>query len=145
MPCLEHLAQLRGQQEALNKLGAVLLVVANAPPARAASFVTREALPEPVLMDPDRRAYTAFGLTRARLRELLTWRTVMSYARGFLRGHWPQWPRGDVAQLGGVFVIDGLGALAFAHRGRDPADWPPVDHILAAVRSTADGSDKERR
>ncbi len=134
MPCRAHLAQLRERQEELDRLGAAVVVVTFEPPARVAQFVGDEALPYPVLSDPARRAYAAFGLRRGRARRVWSGGTVRAYLRGFRAGLRPRLPHGDLAQLGGDFVLDPAGRIVFAHRGEEPADRPAVDDILAAVR-----------
>lgn len=137
MPCREHLAQLRERQDQIDRLGASVLVVTFEPPDQVARFSRAEKLPYPILSDPSRRAYAAFGLQRGTLAQTLSWNAMRSYLSGLLRGRWPRPPHGDLFQLGGDFVLDGDGWIVFAHRSQETADRPPVDRLLAAVRSVA--------
>jgi hypothetical protein len=38
-------------------------------------------------------------------------------------------------QLGGDFVLDGRGRVAYAYRSVEPTDRPPVEDLVRAVRS----------
>ena len=109
-------------------------------------FSRSEGLSYPVLSDPGRRLYAAFGLRRKPLVRLMTRSILATYLRGLLSGRWPWLPRGDLGQLGGDFVLDGEGAVVFAHRGREAGDRPPIEAILAAVRlaGVIDPGDQER-
>jgi hypothetical protein len=67
---------------------------------------------------------------------------VLRYLRLVFRGWRPRQARGgeDVLQLGGDFVLDGEGCLAYAYRSADPADRPAVEALLRAVREAAPAS-----
>jgi hypothetical protein len=134
VPCREHLAQLRGQQKELDGLGAAVLIVSFEPPAQAVRLARTLGLPYPVLSDPERSAYRAFGLGQGSRERLWSRQTAGAYLRGLKDGHLPRWPRGDVAQLGGDFVINPEGNVTFAYRGTTPADRPPVAELVEAVR-----------
>jgi peroxiredoxin len=134
VPCREHLAQLRRRQASFDELNAAVLVVSFEPPRQAARMARALGLPFPVLSDPDRRAYAAFGLRRGARERVWSWETAGAYLKGMTRGTLPRRPRGDINQLGGDFVIAPDGRLAFAYRGDTPADRPSVDTLLAAVR-----------
>jgi peroxiredoxin len=41
--------------------------------------------------------------------------------------------QGDVAQLGGTFVVDGAGIIRYVHRERRADDNPSNDEVLEAV------------
>lgn len=90
----------------------------------------------PVLSDETREGYGAFGLERAGwVRVWLSPRTLGFYARSLLRGRIPGKPQADTLQLGGDFIIDAGGVVRFAHRSVEPADRPPVDLLLQALRA----------
>ena len=42
--------------------------------------------------------------------------------------------QGDAHQFGDDFVIDPAGNLVFAYRSATPADRPPIDAVVEAVR-----------
>ena len=63
-------------------------------------------------------------------------------AKGFLRaarhGDVAGNPQGgDVAQRPGTFVVSPEGRVLYAHYNQDSADNPPVNDVLAAIRSYA--------
>lgn len=87
-------------------------------------------LPFPLLVDPDRRAYEAFGLTKGSFWSVYGPRTLLRYASLLLRGRRLRKTEADPYQLGGDFVIDGEGVIRYAHRSRDPADRPSVDELV---------------
>jgi hypothetical protein len=140
VPCREHLAQLRGRQGDFDRLGARIAAVTFEPPERVARFLTTTRLPFPVLCDPERRAYTAFGLGRAPKRRIWNLPTLWAYARGLVTGTPPHLPHGDLAQLGGDVVLDREGAVVYTYRSRYPADRPRVEELLAVVARAAASS-----
>ena len=92
----------------------------------------------PVLADPERAVYHAYGLGRASL--VRTWaspKTVLFYGRAILRGERPPKPVADTRQLGGDFLIDASGRVRFAHTSVEPADRPSIERLLAAATSAA--------
>lgn len=95
-------------------------------------------LPFDLLLDPDRAAYAAWGMGRtnllgAMLSPSLNWRYLKLLLRGrrFL-GFAP-----DMFQLGGDFVVDRQGKVAFAHRMRDNGDRATVERLLDELRAVA--------
>lgn len=126
------------QQAALDRLGAIVVAVTFEPPSTVARFARDVALPYPVLSDPTRRAYAAFGLRRGRLTEVWNWNTLKVYLRSLLHGRRPPLPHGDLAQLGGDVVIDPDGLIVFLYRSKEPADRPKIDDLLAAIRRAAE-------
>lgn len=111
------------------------MVVSFESPERAALFADRESVPFPLLLDPSRRAYAAFGLTRAGSKKLWSWSSLVAYLRGIRSGRALRMPRADIAQLGGDFVLNSTGRIVFAHRSTEPADRPSASAIVDAVRA----------
>ncbi len=89
--------------------------------------------PFPLLLDPDRLAYQAYGLERSRLR---SWgpKNLWYYARARLTGRQVHTTGADTAQLGGDFIIDLNGIVRLAHRSQDPTDRPSAAELLAALK-----------
>ena len=94
-------------------------------------------LPYPTLCDPDRAAYTTFGLLHGTRESVWSWDTAGAYLRGLARGQLPRRPEGDVRQLGGDVVLDRDGRVVYLYRGTTPADRPPVADVIAALRQAA--------
>src|SRR5262249_59252050 len=88
-------------------------------------------VPFPILIDADKSAYRRWGMGRTTplrsfLSPTLTWRYLKLLWRGerFL-GLAP-----DMLQLGGDFVVDREGRVAFAHAMKDNGDRAPVDRLF---------------
>jgi peroxiredoxin len=137
VPCREHLAQLREHEREFEALGASVVAVTFEPHTAISRFVPREGVAAPVLSDPDRQAYRAFGLRRGRAVQVWTWGALKAYLKGALHGRLPRVPNDDIAQLGGDFVLDAEGTVVWAYRSKDPSDRPPPEDILRVVRDLA--------
>lgn len=130
MQVLENEGEIEG-------LGAGVVIVAYDEPSLLEAKVLRNLpLPYRVLLDSERETYAAWGMGRtnlfgAMLSPELNWRYVKLLLRGerFL-GFAP-----DMLQLGGDFVVDPAGRLAFAHRMRNNGDRAPVDRLLSELRA----------
>lgn len=132
MACVAHLGEVERQLDRLRAAGVTLLVVSQAQPAVLASFLRRYPKPYPVVGDPTRAAYRAFGLERTGWLTFARPAVVWGYLRRILTGTRVRLPyRGeDVLQLGGDFLLDLAGRVVFAHRSRTPTDRPPVEALL---------------
>jgi peroxiredoxin len=95
-------------------------------------------LPFPLLLDKERRAYSEWGMGRtnlfgAMLSPKLNWR----YARLLLKGERFLGFAPDMFQLGGDFVLDRQGRIAFAHRMRHNGDRAEVATLLGKLRAVS--------
>lgn len=126
---------MRTKYDEIRRLGGEVLVVSFAQPALLAVYERDQALPFPLVADPSRAAYRAFGLERTSWRAILRGGVIWRYLRLMARGWAPQ--RGnkgeDVLQLGGDFVLDERRQVVYAHRSAEPTDRPPVEDLLQAV------------
>jgi hypothetical protein len=126
---------LRQRQPALDALGvAVLVATFEAEPA-ARAYVEETALPWPLLLDPSRVLYRAYGMGRGRWWAIWGPATWWTYARLVRRGHRPRRRPADVRQLGGDVLIGPDAVVRVHHVGTGPADRPPVDALLRVVRA----------
>jgi hypothetical protein len=123
------------------RLGGEVLVVSFARPNLLAAYLASGPLPFPVVADPTRAAYRAFGLERTSWSAILGIRSILAYLRLILRGWMPRRAieGEDVLQLGGDFVLDAHGRLVFVYRSDGPTDRPPVEELVRAIRTAADG------
>jgi peroxiredoxin len=98
----------------------------------AQTWLEETCAPFPVLLDPDRETYRAYGLERSLLR---SWnlKTMWRYAQLLTAGRRWRGIQGDSAQLGGDFIVDRNGIVRLVHPSRDPTDRPPVDGLLAVL------------
>ena len=109
-----------------------LVLVTFTDPASAESYVTRHDLTFPVLLDPDRSAFTAYGLGRGAIRDVYGWRTVRRYWQVFRSTGLGNLHAAteDTLQLGGDFVIDPSGHLTYGYWSKGPADRPATADIV---------------
>ncbi len=135
MPCRAHLGEVADAVERFEAAGARILVVSFEAPERIALFQEELCLPFEVAGDGDRSAYEAYGLMRGSRRQIFHPRTALRYARLLLKGDPLKSPtKGvDLYQLGGDFVVDPRGRLAYTYRSERPDDRPPVEALLGAM------------
>lgn len=108
-------------------------------PEWLARYLAKRKLPFPLLADPDRSAYAAFGLGRTSWGNILRPRIIWGYLKYIARG-WrvKRIPEGeDVLQLGGDFIVDVQRRLLWTYRSADPLDRPRVDDLLRACKVSA--------
>lgn len=101
-------------------------------------FASMLGLPFEFAADPHRHAYRHFGLKRGSLLRIFGLRTVWRYiglmlkGRKFQRAH-----TDDIRQLGGDFVIDAAGTVAYEYPSANPADRPSGEDVARAVERAA--------
>ena len=97
------------------------------------SMLAGVSCPFPVLSDADRSSYAAWGLQRASFARIwLDPKTWSQYARLLRSGERIRTLGNDTRQLGGDFVIDPEGVVAYA-RPQQRDDRPPVGRLLSAI------------
>jgi hypothetical protein len=123
-------------RDELAAAGCSVLVVSQAKPEVLSRYVSRQGWHVPIVCDPDRTAYRAFGLERTSWGTFFRPRVLWGYLRGMFRGYRVKMPYAgeDVLQLGGDFLLDRLGHVVFAYPSADPTDRPVVTAILDAIR-----------
>lgn len=100
----------------------------------ARAYVSDTNLEWPVLLDPERKLYSAFGMSRGRLRQIYSPATMAAYLKLMVRGRRPHAATGDTYQLGGDVLIDPEGMIRILHVSQNPADRPEVEDIIRVVR-----------
>jgi peroxiredoxin len=128
---------LRRRQDEFREHGAELLAICFDAPERAARYVREQGLDVPLLLDPERRVYHAYGLEPGAFWRFLLPPVILGYLRLLSAGRRLQRPEEDPLQLGGDFVVDPAGRLALVHPSKDPTDRPTVAELLAAVEHAA--------
>jgi peroxiredoxin len=138
--CLaERWDRLRDELAGIAEAGATTVAVAQGEPERTAEVALRRGYPFPILSDPERRAYEAFGLlegTPAQILHDFPWRpgdratgaTLIASRLGTERA-----VVDDPWQLPGEFVIAQGGRIALAHRYQYCEDFPPRAVLLGAI------------
>ena len=117
--------------------GCSVLVVTQAKPEVLALYLSRFKWSVPLVCDPERAAYTAFGLERTGWLTFFKPRVLWGYFRGMWKGQRVRKPYTgeDVLQLGGDFILDRERKLVFAYPSADPTDRPAVADLFAALPS----------
>jgi peroxiredoxin len=119
--------------------GATLAVVGQGTPEQTVEFVDKLELPYPVLADPKRTAYAAYGLAAGGAKAFLNPASARAVLRSIVSGAGGGRPVGDPRELGGAFVVDRDGRIRLAHPARYAGDTPTVDELLAAVAAVPHG------
>lgn len=117
--------------------GCSVLVVSQAKPEVLALYLSRFGWKVPIVCDPGRAAYAAFGLERTKWLTFFKPRVLWGYFRGMFKGYGVKRPYAgeDVLQLGGDFVLSRDRNVIFAYRSVDPTDRPAVTDLIAALES----------
>jgi peroxiredoxin len=128
-------AQLRRKLPEFEQSGGRLVLVGMGNPEETADFAEKFGGSLPMISDPGRRLYQTFGLKNAPTLELLSPFVAFKALSAMAQGHSVGMPVGDIRQLPGVFIIDTGGRIVFSYFGKDPADHPDPETILAALKA----------
>jgi len=126
-------AQLRQKLPPFEQAGGRLVLVGMGTPEEAAAFTRNLEIPVPMISDPERRLYRDFSLKTASIPELFLPSVAFKAITAMAQGHTVGLPVGDIRQLPGVFIIDTGGRIVFSHVGKDAADHPDAETLLAAL------------
>lgn len=126
--------QLRTDWERFEAANLGIVAIGLGSSKRSKEFRAELDVPFPLLADPRKLAYQAYGLTRMNvLREV----NLSSLRLGFeaRRAHGGSISTDqDMGQLGGVFVVGEDGIVRYALPQQRMSDVPPNDEILAAAQ-----------
>ncbi len=91
----------------------------------------------PILTDPTRASYRAFGLGRGSVARVYGVKMMRRYVEIFRESGLAglRKPTEDTLQLGGDFVVGPDGKLVYGFWGEGPDDRPSVDELVDAVRA----------
>ncbi|MCI0701562.1 MAG: AhpC/TSA family protein [Planctomycetia bacterium] len=115
-----------------------VLVIAQAKPEVLSLYIANQKWTVPIVSDPDRAAYSAFGLERTSWFTFFKPRVLWGYFRGMWKGYRVKKPFAgeDVLQLGGDFILARERKVIFAYPSSDPTDRPAVSKLLDAIPAT---------
>ncbi|MFO0812286.1 MAG: AhpC/TSA family protein [Gemmatales bacterium] len=142
MLCQAHLGEVKAQLDAIRARGAEVVVVTPSRSEDLRDVLAGNPQPFPMVGDPEREAYRAFGLARGKARMFLSPRIIGHYLSRMWAGWKVRKPRRgeDLLQLGGDFVLDSSRRLTFAYRSVDPTDRPSVQQLLDAIPQASPAS-----
>ena len=133
---------MRRRYDEFRARGAEVLAIGFDPLERAERYAREEGLSFPLLVDPERRVYRAYGLEQGALWRFLLPAVPLGYLRLIAAGRRVQRPQEGPLQLGGDFVVDPAGRLALVHPSKGPTDRPTVAELLAAVEQAPAASSR---
>lgn len=132
--CKDHVSQLVPAVPAIHEAGAELVIVGSGNPSMAGFFAEDYHVTTPLFTDPSREVYRAFGAKRPTWAALFNPRLYWNALQVHRRGHRMGKVQGDLAQLGGVFIILPGGDMPFAYRSEVAGDLPSIARVLDELR-----------
>lgn len=142
---MERARRLREELPGYREAGAMVAVIGQGEPERAAAYAERHGLDCPVLCDPGEDAYEAYGLVEGIVAQILFdapeefWEHTREVGQSFQAERREQGrpPVDNPWLLPGEFVIDPEGTIRLGYRWQYCEDFPnPLVH-LTAIRQTA--------
>ncbi|MCU0705170.1 MAG: AhpC/TSA family protein [Fimbriiglobus sp.] len=135
MICFAHLVQVARAFFQFKKAGCGIVVISQGKPEVLTHFEQKNKLPFPIVGDPERQVYHAFGLNRVSfLTFLMPW-VLWKYVVKVFTGTPVRMPymSEDVTQLGGNFLLDQAGNVLWEYRSKNPTNRPSVEQMLKAA------------
>ena len=142
---MDRAARLRAELADYEAAGGQVVIIGQGEPLRAARYRERQELQIPILCDPQRRTYAAYGLLQGTTAQIL-FDALDQFLRcepqaGFdLAGSRHGSDRAlvdDPFQLPGEFVLGTNGTIRYAHRYGWCEDYPDPRVHIAAIREAA--------
>ncbi len=131
--CRLQLHDLREVWPKIEAAGVQPIVIGNGTPLMAEAFAEETGLAVPLFTNPGREVYRALGTKRPGFGAFLNPRLYWNGLYTILRGFFPRPPKGDPAQLGGVFLVQPGGAMPYAYRSDLAGDHPSAAELLRVV------------
>ncbi len=138
------MAQLRRRKPEFDALHVQIAVIGFVRDERVTIWLEQTKSPFPLMLDPDRRVYDAYGMGRSFVR-VWSLKVMWHYFKLMLRGERLRGIQGDPHQLGGDVLVDRGGTVRLAYRSQDPTDRPGVDELLAAARELVEAPPDHER
>jgi len=126
-------AQLCQHLQEFNALNTRIVLISFSTPDKARVWLDETHAPFTLMLDPERKAYRAYGLEYSLLRSWAP-NVWLRYSQLILRGRKWRGIQDDSGQLGGDIIVDSSGHIRFAYRSHDPTDRPDIHALLSALR-----------
>ena len=124
---------MRQQYSEIQAKGADVVAISFEPKERLFQLTRQAQLPFPILSDPERVAYAAYGLAEGHWLKIFSPKTIWTYVKHSARGRRYHHAASDWKQLGGDFVLQEDGIIIFEYRGQAPHDRPSVASLIAEL------------
>jgi peroxiredoxin len=131
---------LHSAKERIDGAGFQVILVGLEGPEHAEKFRKEFAPSLPVICDPEKQLYRAYGLGRTTVSGIASPGILLRGLRTMAQGHTPGIPGGDVFQMPGVFMIDREGNIRYSYYSKDVSDHPSIEELLA-LKSLLDGNE----
>ena len=142
--CKEVLDRFVRAKEKIVEAGLNLVVIMQGSPEETDAFAKQFAPGLTCLSDPDREAYTAFGLERGNFIQTVLnpkiWSAISASRKKGYRLESPP-PGQDAKQMSGIFIINKQGRIVLPYYYDHIADHPPLGLLLTGILFT--GWDKD--
>lgn len=124
---------MRQQYSEIQAKSAAVVAISFEPRDRLFALTRVLQLPFPILSDPERDVYNAYGLSRGNWFRMFAPKTVWTYLKHFARGRRYHHAVSDWRQLGADFILRDDGIVLFEHRGQAPHDRSTVETLIAEL------------
>ncbi len=127
------LAQLEQHKDEIRAAGLKIVAVGIGEPEHAADFCGKLAPGATCLVNKTTAVHFTYGLKRGGLGQLLNPKLYAASARATRAGFKQGKATGDIAMLGGIFVVDQQGLIRYAYASGYAGDYPEIADILKTV------------
>lgn len=127
---------MRRHYGAIQSSGGEVVIISFESRARLVQLARQLRLPFPLLSDPERDVYQAYGLVKGSWIQVFGPKTAWAYLKLLLRGRRYHFQRSDLRQLGGDFVIDPAGVVRYEYRSTQPEDRPNMEDLLRVLNES---------
>ena len=129
------LAQLEQNKDEIRAAGLKIVAVGIGKPEHAARFCGQLAPSATCLVSQTNDVHFAWSLKRRGLGQLLEPKLYVASARATRAGFRQGKATGNIAMLGGIFVVDQQGIIRYAYANDYAGDYPEIADVLKAVKT----------
>ena len=131
--CQMKIAELKKEFPLFKKRGVSLLVVLQSTPENITPMISQKDMPFVIVCDPHERLFTLYGVRPGSIFGYVTPTTIVRAVRATLQGFKHGKYEGNEKQLPATFIIDKGGKVKYARYGKNVADVPKTEKLLAEI------------
>ncbi|MBN2225081.1 MAG: AhpC/TSA family protein [Deltaproteobacteria bacterium] len=131
--CQMKIAELKNKFDRFQKRGVDLLVVLQSTPANISAMISEKDMPFVIVCDPQERLFTLYGVKPGSIFGYVTPTTIVRAIRATRKGFRHGKYEGNERQLPATFIIDKGRNLKYAYYGKNVADVPKTEKLLAEI------------